>query len=112
MDVETKILHGIKRVPQRTEYESIETTVRTRRLLWSGALLRMGDHSLINRVTSGELENAGKRGPGRKEKEWTDCMADNLRLFGITGNWSTAELDHGAWYSTVHDGDCRLWSRG
>ena len=25
---------------QRTEYESIETTMRTRRLLWSGALLR------------------------------------------------------------------------
>ena len=29
---------------QRTESESIKTTVRTRRLLWSGALLRMGDH--------------------------------------------------------------------
>ena len=30
---------------QRTECESIETTMRTRRL-WSGALLRMGDHRL------------------------------------------------------------------
>ena len=29
---------------QRTKYESIETTVRTRRLLWAGALLRMGEH--------------------------------------------------------------------
>ena len=28
----------------RTQCESIETTVRTRRLLWAGALLRMGDH--------------------------------------------------------------------
>ena len=48
---------------QRTKYESIETTVRTRRLLWAGALLRMGDHRLPKRVISGELENAGKRGP-------------------------------------------------
>ena len=56
----------------RTECESIETitiTVRTRRLLWVGALLRMDDHRLPKRVMSGELENAGKRGPGGKEKE-------------------------------------------
>ena len=54
---------------QRTECESIKTTVRTRRLLWAGALLRMGDHRLPKRVMSGELENTGKRGPGGKEKE-------------------------------------------
>ena len=54
---------------QRTEGESIETAMRTRRLLWSGALLRMGDHRLPKRVTSGELENAGKHGPGGKEKQ-------------------------------------------
>ena len=48
----------------RTQCESIETTVSTRRLLWAGALLRMGDHRLPKRVMSGELENAGKRGPG------------------------------------------------
>ena len=53
---------------QRIECENIETTVRTRRLLWSGALLRMGDNRLPKRVMSGELEDAGKRGPGGKEK--------------------------------------------
>ena len=58
-----------KNALQRTECESIETTVRTRRLLWYGALLGMGDHRLPNRVVSGELESAGKRGPGGKEKE-------------------------------------------
>ena len=52
---------------QRTEYDSIETTVRMRRLLWSGALLRMVTR-LTKRVMSRKLENAGKRGPGRKEK--------------------------------------------
>ena len=74
---------------QRTECGSIETTARTRRSLWSGALLRMGDHRLPKSVMSGELENAGKRGPRGNEKEWTDCVAEDLRLFGITGDWTT-----------------------
>ena len=93
---------------QRTQCESIETTVRTSRLLWVGALLRMGDHRLPKRVMSGELKNAGKRGPGRKEKEWTDCVADDLRQFGVTGDWRTAALDPGTWYNNVHEGCCRF----
>ena len=93
---------------QRTECESIETTVRTRRLLWAGALLHMGDHRLPKRVMSGELENAGKRGLRGKEKEWTDCVADDLRLFRITGDWSTAALDPGVWDSAIHEGGCRF----
>ena len=68
----------------------------------------MGDHRLPKRVISGELENAGKRGPGGKEKEWTDCVADDLRLFGVTGDWRTAALDPGAWYNIVHEGGCRF----
>ena len=52
---------------------------------------------------------AGKRGPGGKEKEWTDCVVDDLRLFGITGDWSTAALDPaGVWYSAIHEGGCRF----
>ena len=35
-------------------------------------------------------------------------MAEDLRLFGITGDWNTAALDPGAWYSTVRDGGCRF----
>ena len=68
----------------------------------------MSDHRLPKRVMSGELENAGKCGPGGKEKDWTDCVADDLRLFGITRNWSTAALDPGVWYSAVHEGGCRF----
>ena len=103
----TRIL-SYKDALHRTQCESIETTVGTRRLLWAGALLRMGDHRLPKRVMSGELENAGKRGPGGKEKEWTECVADDLRLFGVTGDWKTAALDPGAWYNTVQEGGCRF----
>ena len=35
-------------------------------------------------------------------------MAEDLRLFGITGDWNTAALDPGAWYNTVRDGGCRF----
>ena len=34
-------------------------------------------------------------------------MADDLLLFGITGDWSIAALDAGVWYSTVHEGGYR-----
>ena len=40
---------------QRAECESIETAVRTWRLMRSGTLLRMGDHRLPKRVMSGKL---------------------------------------------------------
>ena len=93
---------------QRTECKGIETTVCTRKLLWAGVVLRMGDHGLPKRVMSGELENARKRGPVGKEKEWTGSVADDLRLFGITGDWSTAALDPGVWHSAVHEGGCRF----
>ena len=52
-----------------------------------------------------ELENGGW---GGKEKEWTDCVAEDLRQFGITGNWSTGAFDPRAWYNTVHEGSCRF----
>ena len=35
-------------------------------------------------------------------------MAGDFQLFGITGDWNTAALDPGAWYSTVRDGGCRI----
>ena len=45
----------------------------------------------------GELETAGKHEPGGKENEGTSCVAENRRLFGITGDWSTVALDPGVW---------------
>ena len=68
----------------------------------------MGDHRLPKRIMSGGLENAGKSGPGEKEKEWTACVANDLRLFGVTGDWRTAALDPGAWYNTVQEAGFRF----
>ena len=35
-------------------------------------------------------------------------MTEDRRVLGITGNWSTAALDPGVWYSTISEGGCRF----
>ena len=69
-----------------TRCESIETTLRTRRLLWAETLIRMSGGRLPKRIVFGNLEGAVHRGRGWKEKEWTDCVQSDIRAFGITGN--------------------------
>ena len=64
-----------------TGCESIETTLRTRRLLWAGTLLRMSGGRLPKRIMFGNLEGAVRRGRGGKEKEWTDCVQSDIRAF-------------------------------
>ena len=46
-------------------------------------------HSFIRIITSLILLLTVRR-PGGKEKEWTDCVAEDRRVFGITG----AGLEH------------------
>ena len=64
-----------------TRSESIETALRTRRLLWAGAIIRMSGGRLPTRVVVGSLEGASRRGRGGKEKEWTDCIQSYIRAF-------------------------------
>ena len=47
-----------------------------------GALIRMNNRRLPGRIMVGTLENPGRRGMGGREKDWTDCVADDLRLIG------------------------------
>ena len=77
-------------------------------MLWAGALLRIGDYRLPMKIMSGELENEGQRGPAGEEKKWTGCVAEDRRLFGTTGDWSTAALDPGVWYNTVGERDYKF----
>ena len=52
-------------------------------------------------IISGEVENAGHRGPGGNTKGLADCVAEYRRLFSITGNWTTATLNPRAWCDTI-----------
>ena len=78
---------------QRTECESIEATVRTKRLLWLWALLRMGDHRLPKRVMTAELENAGKRGPGGRRNNGRTAWQ---RIFGYLASRRAVHLTLGS----------------
>ena len=55
-------------------YESIETTLRRRRLVRVGVLIRMSGERLPKRIVFGYLEVVVRRGRGGKEKEWTDWL--------------------------------------
>ena len=89
-----------------TGCESIEITLRTRRLLWAGTLLRGG--RLPKRIMFGNLEGAVRRGRGGKEKEWTDCVQSDIRAFGITGDWKTMALKAEVWIEAVTEGGRRF----
>ena len=52
-----------------TRCESIETTLRTRGLLWAGTLIRISAGWLPKRIVFGNLEGAVRRERGGKEKE-------------------------------------------
>ena len=91
-----------------TGCESIETTLRTRRLLWAGALLRMSGGRLPKRIMFGNLEGAVRRGRGGKEKEWTDCVQSDIRAFGITGDWETMAVKAEVWVEAVTKGGRRF----
>ena len=62
-----------------TRCESIETTLRTRRLSCAGTLLLMSGGRLPKRIMFGNLEGAVRRGRNGKEKEWTDCVQSDIR---------------------------------
>ena len=91
-----------------TGRESIETTLRTRRFLWAGTLLRMSGGRLPKRIVFGNLEGAVRRGRGGKEKEWTDCVQSDIRAFDIAGDWKATALKAEVWVETVMEGGRRF----
>ena len=91
-----------------TRCESIDTMLRTRRLLWAGTLIRMSGGRLPKRIMFENLEGAVRRGRGGKEKEWTDCVQSGIRAFDITGDWKAMALKAEVWVEAVSEGGRRL----
>ena len=79
----------------KTGSESIEATLRRRRILFAGFVARMEDTRLPECVLFGELV-------GGQEKEWMGCFLDDLSSFGINADqWRTAALDEREWRRTA-----------
>ena len=56
------------------------------------------------------LEGAGC--VGGQEKEWTGCLLDDLRAFGInTDQWTTIAQDEWEWRKTVEQGAERFMAK-
>ena len=81
----------------KTGSESIEATLRRRRILFAGFVARMEDTRLPKCVMFGEIVG-GAGCVGGQEKEWMECFLDDLRAFGINADqWRTAAQDEGEW---------------
>ena len=85
----------------KTGSESIEATLRRRRILFEGFVARMEDTRLPKCVMFGEMVG-GASCAGDQEKEWIGCFLDDLRVFGINaGQWTSAAQDEGEWRRTL-----------
>ena len=76
---------------QRTQCESIEATVRTKRLLWAGALLRMGNHRLLKRACRERSRTRGNVGRGGRRKSGRTAWQI---IFGYLASRGTGEPPH------------------
>ena len=88
----------------KTGSESIEATLRRRRILFAAFVARMEDTRLPKCVMFGEMMG-GAGCVGGQEKEWMRCFLDDLRAFGINADqWTTAAQDEGEWRRTAEQG--------
>ena len=88
----------------KTGSESIEATLRKRRILFAGFVARMEDTRLPKCVMFGELVGGAVSAEGQ-EKGWMGCLLDDLRAFGIeTDQWRIAAQGAEEWYKIVKQG--------
>ena len=88
----------------KTASESIEATLRRRRVLFAGFVAGMEDTRLPKCVMFGEMVG-GAGCVGGQEKEWMGCFLDGLRAFGINADqWTTAAPGQGEWRRTAEQG--------
>ena len=100
----------------KAQCESVETTIRKRRLMFAGAVQRTHNERLTRRVMFGTMACGENPGPGRPEKIWAQCLTDDLRVFRATEGstesvplvfevktvpWPTAANKVGKWYRGV-----------
>ena len=81
---------------KKAQCESVETTVRKRRLLFAGGVQRTSNERLTRRVMFGTMAGGQNPGPSRPEKNWAQCLVDDIRVFGATeGSTESVPLGFG-----------------
>ena len=88
---------------KKTGSQSVEATIRQRRLLFAGALARQGDKRLPKPLLfAGRLDGGGDPGPGQPAQHWQKSLRDDFKAFGdLHGSTPTDrrtfEVDRPVW---------------
>ena len=80
----TVYLMSYTKTLKKAQRERVETTIRKRRLLSAGGVQRTHIERLTRRVMFGTMAGEENPVPGRPEKNWAQCLVDDLRVFGAT----------------------------
>ena len=104
---------------KKAQCESVETTIRKRPLLFVGAVQRTTNERLIHRVMFGAMAGGVNPGRGRPEKNWAQCLADDISVVfeatkGSTNSspllfgeeavlWPRAAKKSGKWHRGIVD---------
>ena len=75
---------------KKAQCESVEATILKRR--FARAVQRTTNERLTHRVTFGTLAGGETPGPGRPEKKWAQCLADEIRVFQSTEESTDSSL--------------------
>ena len=88
--------------PKKTGCQSVEATIRQRRLLFAGAMVRQPAGCLPKRLMDGKLVGVEDPGKGRPEQNWMDYLKDDFQalepqtaLRGTTGSYSELTEPYG-----------------
>ncbi|CAB1118616.1 unnamed protein product [Ectocarpus sp. CCAP 1310/34] len=74
------------------ECQSVEATVRQRRLLFAGAVARQSDGRLPKRLMLGDIVGGKDPESGRSEKNWVLCLKDDFVEFGANAESTAGDL--------------------
>ena len=102
---------------KKTGCQSVEATIRQRRLLFAGAMARQPAGRLPKRLMDGKLVGGKDPGKVRPEQNWTDCLKDDFQAFGPTDgstvdNRLTFGVDRAVWTLAAKMDDGAPWHKG
>ena len=102
---------------KKTGCQSVEATIRQRRLLFAGAVARQAAGHLLKRLMDGKLVGGEDPGKRRQEQNWMDCLKDDFQAFGATDgstvdNRLTFGVDRAVWTLAAKMDDGAPWHKG
>ena len=103
---------------KKTESQSVEATIRQRRLLFAGALARQDDKRLPKRLLFAErLERGGDPGPGQPAQHRQKSLRGDFKAFGaLHGSTPTDRRTFGVhrlvWTAATRKGEGVPWYTG